>query len=139
MRRLLLLYCVLLSCASGAAETVEASKYDAFWLWGGVAPQPVLALARTVYVLQGQIETQPGNPSQVRFIAQGVAVPHRQRAEIWLAYRAHTLRWTPREFSIMLSQLRRWQSAGNHVIGVQIDFDARTLHLQEYLLFLEQL
>jgi len=131
---------VLLLGAPGAvAGTVDASKYDAFWLWSGVAPQPVLKHARCVYVLQGQIEAKRGDESQVRFIAQGGAVPHHQPVEVWLAYRVHTLHWTPREYAILLAQLQRWSQAGNRVAGVQIDFDAHTLHLQEYVDFLKGL
>lgn len=130
---------VMLGALAMTAGTVDASKYDAFWLWSGVAPQPLLKQARSVYVLQGQIEAKRGDGSQVRFIAQGVAVPHDQPVEVWLAYRVHTLRWTPREYAILLAQLHRWRQAGNKVAGVQIDFDARTLHLQEYVEFLEGL
>jgi hypothetical protein len=130
---------MLLGARGVAAGTVDASKYDAFWLWGGVVPQSVLKHARCVYVLQGQIEAKRGDESQVRFIAQGVAVPHDQPVEVWLAYRVHTLHWTTREYTILLAQLHRWRQAGNKVIGVQIDFDARTLHLQEYVAFLEGL
>jgi hypothetical protein len=122
-----------------AAGTVDASKYDAFWLWSGVAPQPVLARARTVYVLQGQIEAQRGDESRVHFTAQRGAIPNLLTTEIWLAYRAHTLHWAPRDYEILLAQLERWRHAGNRVVGVQIDFDAHTLHLQEYLEFLKQL
>ena len=139
MRRLFFMCFVLLFSARGMAEIVDASKYDAFWLWGGVAPQSVLAQARTVYILQGQIDVQHGDESRVRFLSQGVAVPRAQHAEIWLAYRVHTLHWTPREVSILLAQLKRWRVAGNTVVGVQIDFDAHTLHLQEYVDFLKQL
>jgi len=130
---------MLLSARGIAAGTVDASQYDAFWLWGGVTPQPVLKQARGVYVLQGQIEAKRGDESQVRFIAQGGAVPHGLSVKVWLAYRVHTLHWTPREYAILLAQLRRWQRAGNNVVGVQIDFDAHTLHLQEYVEFLEGL
>jgi hypothetical protein len=130
---------VLLGGRGLAATTVDASKYDAFWLWSGVAPQPVLKQARCVYVLQGQIEAKRGDEPQVRFIAQGVAVPHNQPVEVWLAYRVHTLHWTPREYTILLAQLYRWRQAGNKVAGIQIDFDARTLHLQEYVEFLKGL
>jgi hypothetical protein len=135
-RIVLILLGALLSAPGIAAGTVDASQYDAFWLWSGVTPQPVLKQARTVYVLQGQIEAVRGDESRVRFIAQGGAVPHGLMVEVWLAYRVHTLHWTPREYSILLAQLRRWQQAGNHVVGVQIDFDARTLHLDEYVDFL---
>jgi Protein of unknown function (DUF3142) len=130
---------LLLSSQSIAAGTVDASQYDAFWLWSGVTPQPVLKQARIVYVLQGQIEARRGDDSQVRFIAQGGAVPRGLPIEVWLAYRVHTLRWTPHEYKVLIAQLRRWQQAGNHVVGVQIDFDARTLHLEEYVEFLEGL
>ncbi len=137
MKRIVLI-CLgaVLSAPGIAAGTVDASQYDAFWLWSGVTPQPVLKQARTVYVLQGQIEARRGDESQVRFIAQGGAVPHGLPVEVWLAYRVHTLHWTPREYAILLAQLRRWQQAGNHVVGVQIDFDAHTLHLDEYVDFL---
>jgi len=139
MRLLLICLGALMGARGAAANTVDAANYDAFWLWGGVQPQPVLQQARCVYVLQGQIEAKHGDESQIRFIAQGGTVPHRQPTGVWLAYRVHTLRWTPREYAILLAQLRRWQQAGNHVTGVQIDFDARTLHLQEYVDFLRQL
>ena len=140
MTRVVLICLGALFCArSVAAGTVDASKYDAFWLWSGVKPQPVLKQARSVYVLQGQIEARHGDESQVRFIAQGVAVPERLPVEVWLAYRVHTLHWTPREYAILLAQLHRWQQAGNNVVGVEIDFDAHTLHLEEYLEFLEGL
>lgn len=129
---------VLLCSPSIVASTVDASKYDAFWLWSGVTPQPVLARARTVYVLQGQIEAERGDESRIRFIAQGGTIPRMQKSDVWLAYRAHTLHWTPREYAILLAQLDRWQHAGNKVVGVQIDFDAHTLHLQEYVEFLKQ-
>jgi hypothetical protein len=140
MRRFVLgCFCVLLFARPLAAGTVDASKYDAFWLWSGVIPQPVLARARTVYVLQAQIEAGRGDESQVHVVAQGGAIPHLHTSEVWLAYRAHTLDWGPREYEILLAQRERWLRAGNRVVGIQIDFDARTLHLQEYVEFLRQL
>lgn len=138
-RAVLICLGVFIGARGVAAGTVDASQYDAFWLWSGVAPQPVLKQARCVYVLQGQIEARHGDESQVRFLAQGVAVPHDRPVEVWLAYRVHTLHWTPREYAILLAQLHRWRQAGNRVAGIQIDFDARTLHLQEYMAFLEGL
>ncbi|WP_322050289.1 DUF3142 domain-containing protein [Paraburkholderia bannensis] len=133
-----LLACVA-SMPAASAGTVDAAQYDSFWLWAGVKPQAVLHDARTVYVLQGQIEAAPGDESQVRFIAQGVAAPDAPNARLWLVYRAHTLRWTPRVTQIMLAQLARWRASGHAISGIQIDFDARTLHLQDYLDFLRTL
>ncbi len=35
--------------------------------------------------------------------------------------------------------MQRWQTAGNHVIGLQVDFDAATHQLTDYARFLQQL
>ncbi|CAG9203206.1 conserved exported hypothetical protein [Paraburkholderia sabiae] len=138
MRRLV---CVaLLLCARiTSAGTVDAAQYDAFWLWAGVRTQPVLDNARTVYVLQGQIEAAREDDTQVRFIAQRASVPMLPHAKTWLVYRAHTLRWTPRIEQIMLAQMQRWRASGRTITGIQIDFDARTRHLDDYFDFLRQL
>ncbi|WP_143752314.1 DUF3142 domain-containing protein [Burkholderia sp. SRS-W-2-2016] len=130
----------MLLCARIAlAGTVDPSQYDAFWMWAGVKPQPVLQDARTIYLLQGQIEASPRDESIVRFIAQGASLPPSSRARIWLVYRAHTLHWTPRIERIMLNQIARRRAEGRAIVGVQIDFDAHTLHLQDYLDFLRGL
>jgi hypothetical protein len=121
-----------------AADTVRAEEYDAFWLWGAVQPRPALAAARSLYLLQGTIDAPSGQDSSARLIAQGGAVPRLRHGEIWLAYRAHTLHWTPQVYIQILARLRRWRAAGNPVVGVQIDFDARTRHLEEYARFLNE-
>lgn len=138
--RALALLLALASLPGIAGERVDAADYDAFWVWSGVRSQAVLAEARTLYILQGQIDgpRQPGDP-QARFIAQGMSVPRLSKGEVWVVYRAHTLRWTEPIYATLLAQLERWRRAGNPVVGVQIDFDARTLHLDGYADFLEQL
>jgi len=103
-----LLALFIASSAPAFAQTVDAQDYDAFWLWAGVAPQPLLARAHTLYILQGQVE-------------------------------AHTLRWTPAIHAQMLARIDRWRAAGTPIAGVQIDFDARTRHLDEYGAFLRDL
>jgi len=122
-----------------AAGTVRAEDYDAFWLWAGVRPQPVLANARTLYILQGQVAAVSNPDAEGRLIAQGGAIPHLRSGEVWLDYRAHTLRWSPEVYGEILARLRRWRAAGNPVAGLQIDFDARTRRLGEYATFLADL
>lgn len=136
------LFCLLMLQATQpvAAAIVDASQYDAFWLWSGVRPQPVLAQARSLYILQGQISQQRySHDPTARFIAQGPAVPKGKQGEIWLSYRAQTLAWNPQVYASLLAQLQRWQRGGNALHGIQIDFDARTRHLDEYLVFLRDL
>lgn len=138
MRRLLALALVLLA-GNASAAGVDAADHDAFWLWSGVSPQPALAQARTLYVLQGQISAPRYGHGHARLIAQGIAIPRLKQGEVWMVYRAHTLRWNEDIYRTLLSQLRRWRAAGNPVVGVQIDFDARTRYLHEYVDFLQDL
>lgn len=109
--------------------------YDAVWLWAGVRAQPALATASRLYLLQGQVEaTDP-----VRYAAQRAAVPHLGNRDVWMVVRVETLAWTPDIYEQLLAALGRWRAAGNPVAGVQIDFDARTRHLEEYAAFLRGL
>lgn len=130
----------LLLLASPAFATVDAHDFDAFWLWSGVAPQPVLKQAKTLYILQGQINSTRRHPERgVQFIAQGMSVPRIRQGEVWVVYRAHTLRWPEPVYTKLLGQVQRWKAAGNPVVGIQIDFDARTQYLHEYADFLKDL
>ena len=130
----------LLLLASPAFAAVDARDYDAFWLWSGVTPQPVLKQAKTLYILQGQINSTRRAPQRgVQFIAQGISVPRITQGEVWVVYRAHTLHWPERVYTQLLGQVQRWRDAGNPVVGIQIDFDARTQYLHEYADFLRDL
>lgn len=123
----------VLLLASPAFGAVDARDYDAFWLWSGVTPQPVLKQAKTLYILQGQINATRRSPQRgVQLIAQGISVPRLTRGDVWVVYRAHTLRWPEQVYTQLLGQVQRWRDAGNPVVGIQIDFDARTQYLHEY-------
>lgn len=139
LRAVVVALALLLGSASAVAGEVDAADHDAFWLWSGVAAQPVLAQARTLYVLQGQVSAPRFKNGNARLIAQGIAIPRLTQGEVWVVYRAHTLRWHEDIYRTLLAQLRRWRAAGNPVVGVQIDFDARTRYLDEYVEFLEDL
>ncbi|MFD0727010.1 DUF3142 domain-containing protein [Lysobacter brunescens] len=135
LARLLLSFCGLIAATAGAESRVDASHHDAFWLWAGVKPQPVLDRAKTVYVLHSEIKSVP----DVRMVAQRPATPRIRHADVWIVYRVETLRWTPQVHAQLLAQIERWRAAGNRLVGVQIDFDARTRHLDEYATFLRDL
>lgn len=121
--------------AEAASSRVDAARYDAFWLWAGVRPQPALATARTLYILQGEVKARGG----VRLVSQRPAIPHIKGPDIWLVVRVETLDWTQAVHAQLLAQLGRWRAAGNRVVGVQIDFDAATRHLDRYAAFLRDL
>ena len=128
-----LLLAVLISQA--AAAPTDATQYDAFFLWAGVKPQPVLANARSLYLLQGQVED--GDP--VRLVAQRPAVPKIADANVWMVVRVETLDWPDAVYKQVLAALARWRAAGSNVVGLQIDFDAGTRHLERYASFLADL
>jgi len=130
-----MLAALLASSAPAGAGTVDAARYDAFWLWAGVKPQPVLARADQVYLLHGAVV----GGKQARLVAQRPATPHVRHARLWLVLRVETLDWTPRIHAQLLDAVERWRAAGNRLEGVQIDFDARTRHLETYAAFLKGL
>jgi hypothetical protein len=121
--------------AAPEPRVVDARDYDCFWVWAGVQPQPVLAVAKRVYLLQGEVKA--GEP--VRLISLRPAVPHLRGPQVWLVVRVETLAWPPDVYAALLRELSRWRAAGNGVVGVQIDFDAHTRHLDRYARFLADL
>lgn len=70
-------------------------------------------------------------------VAQRPAIPRVRHADLWLVLRAETLDWTPRIHEQLLAAVARWKAAGNNLVGVQIDFDARTHQLSNYAAFLK--
>ena len=119
-----------------AQAAVNAPDYQAFWLWSAVRPQPVLAQAESLYILQGQISERLG---QTRFIPQGISTPRLRHGKVWLTYRVETLVWPEPVFRTIEQQINRWKKQGNPIVGIQIDFDARTLRMQQYVSFLHTL
>lgn len=121
------------------AGIVKAEEYASFWLWGGVQAQPVLGQAQELYILQGQVvEKQRQDRVQTTVVAQGMSVARLKEGKVWLVYRADTLNWSPAVVQVLVNRVQQWRQAGNPVVGLQIDFDARTRHLQEYASFLKQ-
>ncbi len=118
----------LVAGCAPSAQRVDAADHDAFWLWAGVQPQPVLAQARTLYVLAGEVRANA--PDRVEPMRAGV--PRLPHAELWLVYRVETTGWGNALPERMRRDLAAWRAAGNRVAGVQIDFDAATRGLAGY-------
>jgi hypothetical protein len=125
---------VLLLAGCREPGRVDARDYDAFWLWGGVAPQPVLERAGTIYLLEGEV--RDGNP--VRSVSLR-ATPRLEGKRVWLVVRTDTLRWPDSAYRVVFAQLDRWRAGGNDMRGLQVDFDAHTRHLGDYATFLANL
>lgn len=130
MRRFVLLVALLL-VACREPDRVEPRDYDAFWLWAGVAPQPVLKQARTIYLLDGEVRA--GQPA--RYVPLLAQPPRLMDKAVWLVVRTDTLDWPDGAYARLLADLEVWR-AENNVQGVQLDFDARTRDLGRYVEFL---
>jgi hypothetical protein len=126
---------LLLAACQPQQQRVDAADHDAFWLWAGVKPQPVLAKARTIYILEGEIR----GGGRARLVRLRPATPRVRHAELWLVYRVETLAWNDDIYKHIRRDHARWKAAGNRVAGVQIDFDAATRGLSGYSAFLRTL
>jgi hypothetical protein len=109
-------------------DRVDARDYDSFWLWAGVAPQPVLERAKTLYLLDGEV--RDGEPA--RYAPRRAQPPRLGDKELWLVVRTDTLHWPESSYAAVNRRLEAWRSAGNRLEGLQLDFDARTRHLDDY-------
>lgn len=132
MRCFGLLVALCVAACQPAENRVKAENYDAFWLWAGVVPQPVLDRAHTIYILQGEIR---GNGSS-KIVTLRPGTPALRHANIWIVYRVETINWGADILPKIRADAARWKAAGNEVVGVQIDFDAATRGLKDYAMFL---
>jgi hypothetical protein len=120
---------LLWGCTEGRAARVDPARYDAFYLWAGVKPQPVLAEAKTLYILAGEVR-RDGAWEPLRAAAPKLAKP-----EVWLVVRAASLDWSEGTRVAVWRELRLWQKDAR-IVGLQVDFDSATSGIGEYAAFL---
>jgi hypothetical protein len=125
----------LAACGGPAERPVDPTEHTAFWLWGGPAPRDMLARAREIYLLDGEVLERGG----VRFRALRPEPPRLPGKALWLVVRTDTLAWPEPAHALVKRHLAQWRAAGNRVAGVQIDFDARTRGLGGYAGFLRDI
>ena len=123
------------ACRPSDPETVEAERHSSFWLWAGVRPQPVLANAKELYMLDGEIRAAEPD----RYAALRPGLPRLSEQHLWLVVRTDTLDWPEAALPGLVERLERWSAAGNRVVGLQLDFDAGTRSLDGYADFLRRL
>ncbi len=131
------LFLVLYSWNNHSMADVAAKDYQQFWLWAGVHPPvSILQHSQILYILQGEIG---GNSHQPELHIQGVSPVLFSNQQLWLVWRVQRLDWSPVIVNTIINRTRLWQQKGNQIKGIQIDFDARTLQLNQYSDFLRQL
>jgi len=127
-----------LSQSAVTSDQVNANDYDAFWIWGNIKSTPYLSNAKEIYILQGEVRLEKGSNHSI-LIQQGISVVKIPHQKVWLVFRNHHLNWQSTEIENILQRVLQWESAGNHIQGIQIDFDVPTKNLKAYGLFLQQL
>jgi hypothetical protein len=118
---------------------VDARDYDAFWLWAGVQPQPVLAQAKRLYILEAELLAADPGRWQSRLAATPRARAVKSPPALWISYRVETMRWDAVLYERLTADVMRYRRAGHKVAGIQIDFDAETRFLGDYASFLRDL
>lgn len=122
---------LLAGCGPTDPARVEAERYDRFWLWAGVqAPDGIKA--REWYLLDGEIRAA----DEGRFAQLRPGVPRLQGSDVWLVVRTDTLDWRDEMVETLARRADRWAAGGSRVVGIQLDFDARTRGLDDYAAFL---
>jgi hypothetical protein len=121
----------VLGCAPSDPDRVEAQQYDRFWLWAGVRP-PDGITAREWYLLDGEIRAT----DRGRFVPLRPGLPRIASADVWLVVRTDTLDWPANGAEALAKRADGWTAAGSRVVGIQLDFDARTQRLGDYASFL---
>ncbi len=138
IRLVFLLFSGFISAAaplSPSAPVPNWQHYPAFWVWGGVDKTQIPATAQRLYILQGSI--QSNRQAVVRFQRQGALVQAFD-VPLFLVYRFEILTWNVAIQQSILHQIQYWESHGQQVLGIQIDFDAQTQRLAHYEQFLRQ-
>lgn len=126
------------SANSSAEQKIDAQHYDAFWIWGDIRTASYLYQAKTLYILQGDIAHKK-QQGKIVLQPQGIAAKLLPQQQIWLVFRNHDLDWSDEHYQMIIRRLDSWRHQGNHVLGVQIDFDSKTQALYDYGLFLQKL
>lgn len=126
---------LLPACAKETPHRVDPREHDAFFLWAGVKPPSVLGTAKTIYILDGEVRAG----DNARIVPLRPQAPRVRHAEVWLTLRVERIDWAEPVHRQLLADAARWEAAGTRLIGVQIDFDARTKGLAGYGSFLAEL
>jgi hypothetical protein len=126
---------LLLPGCAKAPHPVDPREHDAFFLWAGVKPSPVLDTAKTIYILDGEVRAS----DNARIVPLRPQAPRVRHAEVWLTLRTERIDWAEPVYRQLLADAARWEAAGTRLVGVQIDFDARTKGLGGYAEFLTEL
>nr|WP_244913715.1 DUF3142 domain-containing protein [Pantoea coffeiphila] len=122
--------------SSADSYRVRAADHRAFWLWSGVGSSAEMREAEVVYLHQGEVNLYRGSPV---FERVGLPVSRLSFPRIWLTVRLTTLEMPDNISARIIGLMMRWSQSGNHVVGLQIDFDAATRKLDDYAQFLTAL
>lgn len=112
---------------------------ESYWYWAGASysAHPTSALA---YIHQGSFPRYwRANGDNCGFIPQGLGAVKTGAAGLFLVYRLERLDCLDKLLDVSRAAVLRWERRSNKVVGIQVDFDSPTRHLESYVNFLRQL
>ncbi len=135
---------LLAGCCGGNSAPVDPAKvdpadYQAFFVWAGVPATAVPAVAvpratRALYILDGEVRAH-GAPA---FTPLRPQAPRVAKGQVWLTVRLERLDWPEALHQRIAGEIARWERAGTPVVGLTLDFDAKTRGLGAYAGFLRE-
>jgi hypothetical protein len=131
---MMLLSLILLASSTPNRSVALKSQYTEFWIWGGIDPSRSFTQGKQFYVLQGFISEKQ---QKIIFTRQGMQAAS-EFGPVILVYRLNTLAWNRMIHDTLLNHIQAWEYRGNTVLGIQLDFDARTNNLDQYAGFLRK-
>ncbi len=143
MSRLITIISVFLSTAaltnlSAYSAPISAptplKSSSAYWLWAGHKVQNFHSDS-VLYLHQGHVKKP--NAKERGFLSLGFS-PHKIKARsLYVVIRMDNLLYDTQFILALVRRIKRWESRGNKVEGLQLDFDSSTLKLLKYSNYLK--
>ena len=120
-------------------ENCNSLPRHGLWYWAGVNPVTgKIAASDNLYLHQGSVVRSKSNSDNLEFLKLGIS-PYKlpNHESTYLVYRLDKLGLVDQVIDAFSTDSYQWELRGNHIEGVQLDFDSPTHNLQGYIVFLK--
>ncbi|VAW76932.1 hypothetical protein MNBD_GAMMA12-1087 [hydrothermal vent metagenome] len=130
----LLLVMGILLTSVFAEKVAQSDSSPAYWLWAGHTIKSTHKNS-ILYLHQGHVRNSQDNTRV--FYKKGFA-PHKINAKaMYIVIRMHKLLYDRNYIHALVKLIKHWESKGNIVKGLQLDFDSATAKLLKYSHYLK--
>jgi hypothetical protein len=111
------------------------AKKNSYWVWAGISIADVPSSDAPLYLYQGLITKEN---EYIRFLHRGLFPHPLPNRNIHLVFRMNFLDKSSAFTNTILAIVDDWNYHGNHIKGIQLDFDSPTAKISEYAKFLKE-